>query len=837
MPELDAFERSLETAFRAFAERGVAPVDAVEFTERVATGPRRRAWLAWPRPVGRLAAVPGAGWILMLTGLLLAVVVGGLVVGAWRPDRAVVIAPSPMPATATTVVGEASDILATAKARPLPAQATCPPGSNPDTLGSVDQDRPTGGAMAFDRRAGRIVLVEGTQTWTYDVCTNTWQRMAAAGGPVLAGDAALVYDADSDRVLAFGNDQQGSPAAPSAAPATAPATEVPASAAPGDGDLPGATAGATEAAAETNEDEPDGQSAEPSTETRLIWSYDLAADRWTKVGSFPWAQNDTANPTYGTTFYHDPSGLVVLYDGAAMWAYDVDTNTLSKVRQLPDPARPAAAGLPDGKIAFGYDPGRDLVVAVVVPYAASDSEGLAAPRNQVPSSPWGETWTFDPGSGTWRLTASPAPSDLIVCKYWVARNDCLPTSGRAVFDEASGLPVFINRDNGGAASALATPGRIDAYDAGAGAWRTLRAPVEGDGATPNWCKSKPPVYDPLNRRIVCLSSADDPIGSIGPFAGVWAFSTATGESRWLLEPDTTRCEVSTLAGKPGETGAVDGAGAAARFSEPHSIVMDSAGAFYITDTANHAIRKMTPAGTVTTFAGRLGEQGSADGVGPEARFSRPGGIAIDAAGVLYVADTDNDAIREVAPDGTVTTLAKGLGISPVGIAVDAAGTVYTGGWAGHALRKIAPDGAVTTFGPAVLNAPIYLKAAEWGDLYVVDVASDGGHSTLMTVDPSGSLAPMTGDWTTYGQPGAIWPDPSSEIDLVSTLDNTVMRASYAWNGPELLLAGVRGEAGYQDGRRDAARFRAPTDIVRDASGLFNIVDSGNSVIRTMACTP
>jgi hypothetical protein len=271
----------------------------------------------------------------------------------------------------------------------------------------------------------------------------------------------------------------------------------------------------------------------------MAWSYDLAADRWTKVGSFPWSLN-LATPTYGTTFYHDPSGLVVLYDGTTMWAYDVDANTVAKVRQQPDGSRPAGTGLPQGQVAFGYDPGDDLAVAVVIPDGGRLHQGDIPP---VPTSPSAETWTFDPATGTWHLETAAAASDLVVCMYWRASTDCLPTNGRAVFDEASGLPVFFNRDNGGASTALATPGRIDAYDAGADAWRTLRPPVEGDGATPNWCESMPPVYDTLNRRIVCLSSSDEPIGGSwsASYPGVWAFSTVTGESRWLLEPgDTAR---------------------------------------------------------------------------------------------------------------------------------------------------------------------------------------------------------------------------------------------------------------------------------------------------------
>ena len=862
MAEHDPSELDLRAAFRAYLEDAPTDVRPVDLTHQLATAnPHQKGVLGrWG-----LGLTPALAWTLLLAGLLLALVTGGLVAGGWRPDLGFVIAPSSTPAATVVVVDDATDILATTRAKPLPAQATCPPGSNPDAPGSADQDRPTGGEMAFDRHAGRIVLLEGTQTWTFDVCTNTWQRMSPAKGPT--GSVRLVYDTDSDRTLAFTDYDESSPTEPTAAPSAAPATERP-SVAPEAGNPSGGSTGAVPAVAAMYQGEPDRQSRGPSADvtTRVVWSYDFAADRWTRVGSLPWVESDAANPTYGTLFYHDPSGLVVLYDGAAMWAYDVDTNTLAKVRQRPDPVTGAVPT--EDKLAFGYDPRNDLVVAVAVSFAgvpADSSRSVPALPGmyQVPQSEQGETWTFDPGTGTWRLEASPARSDLIVCGYWAASRDCYPTNGRAVFDEASGLPVFFNRDNGGAASALATPGRIDGYDAGAGAWRTLRTPTGAGSPTPNWCESMPPVYDSLNRRIVCLSSAGEPIG-VGvtyPYAGVWAFTTTTGESRWLLQPDSTRCDVSTLAGKPGEAGAANGTGAAARLSEPRSIVMDSAGALYITDTGNHAIRKMTADGTVTTFAGRLGEPGFTDGLGVAARFNHPGGIAIDEAGVLYVADTANDAIRRIDPDGTVTTLVQGLGISPVGVAVNSGGwvgyppSVYAGGSEGNVILQIAFDGTVTTLAgerdragstdgtglAARFESPIDVEFAGWGDLYVIDVASRGDRTELRMVSPSGSfpygtVSTLQGDWDSYGRPGAVWADPSGSLDISSPLDNTILETAMG-GGSVTLLAGRPGEAGYQDGRRDAARFRGPTDIVRAASGMFYIVDSGNSVIRTMVCTP
>lgn len=314
---------------------------------------------------------------------------------------------------------------------------------------------------------------------------------------------------------------------------------------------------------------------------------------------------------------------------------------------------------------------------------------------------------------------------------------------------------------------------------------------------------------------------------------------------------TSACVVSTLAGKPGVPGAADGAGASARFSgEPEFIVTDSTGAFFISDTANHAIRKMTPDGTVSTFAGKAGEPGTADGVGAQARFNRPNGLAFDASGSLYVAEEGNDAIRKVTPDGTVTTFARKLGIRPDPIAVDAAGNVYTGGWEGNVILKIAPDGTVTEFvgkrgdygwtdgvgSAARFKVPVDLKFDAQGVLWVVEWGDPEGSGALRKVTPDGTVTTLKSDWDGFGTPGGIWINPSGEIYATSYYHNTVTKIRP--DGTVTVLAGLWGEAGagYRDGPGDAARFAGPTDIVRDASGLFYIADLYNSVIRTMRCS-
>ncbi len=115
--------------------------------------------------------------------------------------------------------------------------------------------------------------------------------------------------------------------------------------------------------------------------------------------------------------------------------------------------------------------------------------------------------------------------------------------------------------------------------------------------------------------------------------------------------------VSTLAGSPGDTGWRDGAGAKARFNTPVGLTLDAHGAVYVSEYFNNVIRKITPDGVVSTFAGKPGKGGFADGKASEALFLHPQTLSFAPDGSLIVADTGNNRVRRVAPDGTVSTLA------------------------------------------------------------------------------------------------------------------------------------------------------------------------------------
>ena len=160
--------------------------------------------------------------------------------------------------------------------------------------------------------------------------------------------------------------------------------------------------------------------------------------------------------------------------------------------------------------------------------------------------------------------------------------------------------------------------------------------------------------------------------------------------------------VSLLAGD-GRDGVIDGPANASRFSDPYGVAIGPRGAVYVADGGEaNRIRLIQPDDAVSTLAG--GKEGFADGIGAAAAFHTPSALALDHEGNLYVADTGNHAIRKVAPDGTVTTVAgsgspgylDGVGRTaqfngPVGVAVDKKGAVLVADDVGNVIWRVVPD--------------------------------------------------------------------------------------------------------------------------------------------------
>ena len=142
------------------------------------------------------------------------------------------------------------------------------------------------------------------------------------------------------------------------------------------------------------------------------------------------------------------------------------------------------------------------------------------------------------------------------------------------------------------------------------------------------------------------------------------------------------------------------------------MAVDAAGTLYVADSNNNTIRQITPAGVVTTLAGLAGSFGSTDGTGSAARFGGPQAIAVDGTGTLYVADTGNSTIRKITAGGVVTTIAGCPGCigsenwgrfnMPSGIAVNAKGDLYVADTRNNTIQTTAPmpSSLVVDFGPA-----------------------------------------------------------------------------------------------------------------------------------------
>ena len=252
--------------------------------------------------------------------------------------------------------------------------------------------------------------------------------------------------------------------------------------------------------------------------------------------------------------------------------------------------------------------------------------------------------------------------------------------------------------------------------------------------------------------------------------------------------------VTTLAGRAGISGSSDGTGSAARFSNPSGVAVDASGNIYLADTGNHTIRKITSSGVVTTLAGSARISGSADGTGSAARFNNPSGVAVDASGNVYVADASQGTIRKVSSSAVVTTVA-GSFAGPSGIAVDGSGNIYVAGTDSCVIRKISSSGAV-----AVL----------------------AGSDLCGSADGTGSAA-------TFFSPFGVAVDATGNIYVADTTNNIIRKITSS--GVVTTLAGRALISGSSDGSGRPAMFNYPNSVAVDGSGNIYVADTRNNAIR------
>lgn len=342
------------------------------------------------------------------------------------------------------------------------------------------------------------------------------------------------------------------------------------------------------------------------------------------------------------------------------------------------------------------------------------------------------------------------------------------------------------------------------------------------------------------------------------FADPWTMARAddgrifVADGNTLRTIDPTAGTVTTLAGSFGVSGGTDGPAAMATFNTPSGLVYSN-GMLYLTDTENHTIRSIDSAtNVVTTIGGVYRQPGAIDAVGTAARFQEPEGLALDAAGNLYIGDTDNDTIRVMSlATGAVTTLAgdsfvsgndDGVGgaahfAKPKDVLVDDSGHLYVCDNANLSVRKIEiATATVSTL--AVFTAAPQGLALDGNTLY----ASLSDHRLVQLDATTGAVTPIAGTSGVMGFVDAAGADARFNSPAGLLLDggtlyvadelNAAIRAVTLADDSVTTFAGALSR-GSRDGSGSAARFFAPHGLASDATTVY-VADTNNDTIRAVA---
>jgi len=304
------------------------------------------------------------------------------------------------------------------------------------------------------------------------------------------------------------------------------------------------------------------------------------------------------------------------------------------------------------------------------------------------------------------------------------------------------------------------------------------------------------VADRGNNEIRKVTSA----GVVGTFAG----SSATG------------------------AGSTDGIGTIARFHDPEALALDGAGNVYVSDTGNCTIRRITPVGIVSTIAGLAGYAGTVDGIGSNARLNFPNGIAVDNAGNLYVIQQADGALRKVTPAGVVSTIP---GVTGTDVAVDHAGNVFLVGNNGVQKVSLAGTNWVVSNIATVPGTPTSIAAANDGRLFVI---LNGNQLQMLT--PTGSNWVVSSSVTLEVSPYHIAVDGADNIYVPGVNSHTVLRATPAGTNWLISTIGGSsgtefGNGGNRDGAGANALFAIPLGVVADFAGNVYVSDGANQNIR------
>ncbi len=291
----------------------------------------------------------------------------------------------------------------------------------------------------------------------------------------------------------------------------------------------------------------------------------------------------------------------------------------------------------------------------------------------------------------------------------------------------------------------------------------------------------------------------------------------------FLRKVTSIGAISTVAGSGGSRyfGGDNGPADAARLHAPAGIALDDAGNSYIADTANHRIRKITPAGSISTIAG-TGEAGSKgdNAAATLAQLNGPRSVAVDSFHNIYVADTGNNAVRKITAAGRITTVTTQLN-APEYVAVGPDGAIYIADAGNNRVVKITPAGAISTITQSIKPVALTFDAA--GNLLVV------AEGRISKIEPTGVVTMLIDG---LNSPRGLALNEDGDLLIAETGLNAIRRLTPAGVLTTIAGSGVIGFAG-DGGPAIAAQLNSPVDVAVDSGGVVWIADSANNRIRAL----
>jgi hypothetical protein len=319
-----------------------------------------------------------------------------------------------------------------------------------------------------------------------------------------------------------------------------------------------------------------------------------------------------------------------------------------------------------------------------------------------------------------------------------------------------------------------------------------------------------------------------------------------GEAYPSRHPKAKRWVVSTMAGD-GSPGYRDGAALQAHFHAPQDVAIAPDGSIFVADALNHRIRKIK-GGTVMTFAGHT-LQDTLSGTGTEAGFSMPFKLLADPSGNLFTIEVNHYRVRSIAPDGRVRVLAgngirgfiDGSGSSAmfgesVGIARDSLGNIYVSDWENRRIRQIRPDGEVSTFFGPSLFRPGAMAIDKLNNVFVID----GANFQILKIAADGTTSVFAGSGVDGYKDGSAAEARFSQLmnDLVTDEANNLYLADgtrIRKISPEGQVSTIAGNGwGYEDGEGSEAKFSTITGLGMDKQGNIYATDNGNERIRKIS---